>query len=105
MERDDDDKQAEWKDYQPDKPAAKSPTNDGEDVNNSEEEIDKPDDEPAKMTPIHEEEVPDVTTDAEETIEDDTEWKDDKSLTADRNDATTIEPATGSPKINEDAAD
>jgi hypothetical protein len=45
------------------------------------EATDDPNDEPAKITPMHEEEVPEVTTDAEETIEDYVQWKEDKSLT------------------------
>ena len=102
-DEEDDENKAEWKDCQSDKPAAKSPTNDGGDVNTTKEEIDGPNNEPAKMTPMHEEEVPDVTTDAEETIVDDTEWKDDKSLTADGNAASTIGEfnSTGCSSVNE----
>ena len=106
-------------------------------VNTTKDEIDKPtdappgdtednaewkdsqSDEPAKMTPIHEEEGADVTTDDEETNENDAEWKDnnsrepaDESPTADGNVATTIgefdkptdEPATKSPAIDRGAA-
>jgi hypothetical protein len=106
---------AEWKDNQSDKPADKSPTNDGGAVNTTEEEIDEPTDEAPGDTG----EGADVTPDDKETNENDAEWKDnnsrepaDESPTADGNVATTIgefdkptdEPATKSPAIDRGAA-
>jgi hypothetical protein len=43
-DEEDNENKAEWKDRQSDKPAATSPTNDGGDVNTTEEEIDEPND-------------------------------------------------------------
>jgi hypothetical protein len=84
-----------WKDCQSNKPADKFPTNDGGDVNTTEEEIntewkEREYDEPAKTTPTYEETGTNVTNENEAEWQDTTSGKPaDESPTADGNAATT----------------